>query len=148
MQVILLQDVAKIGRRFDEVDVPNGYALNKLIPQGAAVPATPEQKKRVAAMATKSQLVKQAGAEQFAAAKAVLAEKALTIAKEANEQQHLYEAIHARDIVAAAAAVGAVLVESQVIFTEPVKSLGEHEVTIREGDASFTLTLIVEASNS
>ena len=39
MKVILLQDVAKIGRRSEVVEVPDGYAQNKLIPKGMAQPA-------------------------------------------------------------------------------------------------------------
>ena len=54
MKVILLQDVAKIGKRFETVDVPDGYALNMLIPKRMAEPATPENLKRVDARRTKA----------------------------------------------------------------------------------------------
>ena len=47
MKVILLKDVAKIGRRFEIKEVPDGYALNKLIPKNMAQFATPENIKRI-----------------------------------------------------------------------------------------------------
>ncbi len=55
MQVILLQDVAKIGRRFDVVNVADGYGLNKLIPQGMAKPATPENIKKIKAQSASNE---------------------------------------------------------------------------------------------
>ena len=48
MKVILLQDVAKIGKRSDLVEVPDGYAMNQLIPKRMAETATAQNKKRIA----------------------------------------------------------------------------------------------------
>ena len=45
MEIILLQDVQKLGQKDDIVTVKNGYATNFLIPQGYAVAATPSAKK-------------------------------------------------------------------------------------------------------
>ena len=45
MEIILKQDVAKLGHKDDIVVVKNGYAVNYLIPQGMAVMATPSAKK-------------------------------------------------------------------------------------------------------
>ena len=61
MKVILLQDVAKIGRRFDIVEVPSGYGMNKLIPQGMAKPATPENVKAINAQSAKTEADRAAG---------------------------------------------------------------------------------------
>jgi ribosomal protein L9 len=55
MKVILLRDVAKIGKRFAIVDVPDGYALNKLIPSKDAEPATTNNIKRINQLKERSQ---------------------------------------------------------------------------------------------
>jgi large subunit ribosomal protein L9 len=47
MEIILLQDVDKLGDKNDLLTVKNGYALNFLIPQKLAVVATPSQKKQL-----------------------------------------------------------------------------------------------------
>ena len=47
MKVILLKDVAKIGRRHEVAEVPDGYALNMLIPKGLAKAGTPENIKKL-----------------------------------------------------------------------------------------------------
>ena len=54
MKVILLRDVAKIGKRYEIVEVPDGFALNKLIPKKDAEAATPVNVKRVLNMRHKS----------------------------------------------------------------------------------------------
>ena len=46
MKVILLRDVAKIGKRFEVKEVPTGHALNFLIPKKLAEPATTEALRR------------------------------------------------------------------------------------------------------
>ena len=68
MKVILLQDVAKLGHRFEIVDVPHGHALNKLIPQGLAQEATKQNVQRVKARAERAAADRAATGEAFAAA--------------------------------------------------------------------------------
>ena len=77
MKVILLQDVAKIGRRFEIVEVPNGLAQNKLIPQKLATEATDGNVKRV--MARNEKLQAQSAADEEGFANAIEAASAIVI---------------------------------------------------------------------
>jgi len=144
MKVILLQDVAKIGLRHEIVDVPNGYAANRLIPHKLAQPATPANLKKVgkvhAAVAGKM-----ADTEaMFTAAKTALETEPLVVAAEMNEQEHLFRAISAADIVAAAKAKGIAVTSQMVGFPEVVKSAGEHTVALQAGshNASFIINVV------
>jgi large subunit ribosomal protein L9 len=147
MKVILLQDVAKIGRRTEVVEVPNGYAMNQLIPNKKAEPATPANMKKI----SKVHAAVAAGAADveavFAAAKAGLAAATLEIAADMNEQDHMFQALTADEIVAAAGVAGTVVPADAIVFAEPIKSAGEHEVTLSMGvhTAAFTINVVKKA---
>ena len=55
MQVILLENIMKLGKIGDQVEVKNGYGRNFLIPQGKAVLATNSAKKVLAEKLKQSQ---------------------------------------------------------------------------------------------
>ena len=86
MKVILLQDVAKIGRRFDVITVPDGYGMNQLIPKGMAKPATPENLKAIQAQTATNDAAKAQADEVFAQMTAKVDTVALEVPVEANEE--------------------------------------------------------------
>ena len=144
MKVILLRDVAKLGKRFSVVEVPNGYALNQLIPKGMVEAATAENLKRVGARMEKQQSTKVSNESDFGAALAALQATPVTLAVQANAQGHLFKGVKATDIAAAAATAGHAIPVDSIILIEPIKSLGAHQVSARLGTArgEFTLTLV------
>lgn len=146
MKVILLQDVAKIGRRFDIVEVPHGYALNKLVPQGLAKEATSENVKQVKARSEHIAAEHAASDEAFAAAAETLAGKTITIAAPANEQGHLFEAVKPDRIVEAIRDAGATVTPQQIHIGTPIKSVGLHTIDLISGDQRHELTVEVTAS--
>lgn len=143
MKVILVRDVAKIGRRNQIVEVPNGYAQNQLIPKKWALPATPENLKRITALNAGVAASKDAKEEAFLKAVEVLKATELSIATEANEQGHLFKAIHAVDITAAAKAVAVDLDVSAVMIPEQIKSLGAHEIALVHGQHKIPYTITI-----
>jgi large subunit ribosomal protein L9 len=145
MKIILLQDVAKIGRRFEVVSVPDGYALNQLIPKRMAEPATPANVKRIEKMNKDKAASVEADSEAFQAAVATIEATPLTITLEANEQGHLFKAVSADDVVVAAQAIGAVVSADMVSFSAPIKELGAHDVTLQSGADTATITVTVAA---
>jgi large subunit ribosomal protein L9 len=146
MQVILLQDVAKIGRRNEEVAVPDGYALNNLIPKKMALPATAQNRKRLAA----SKATKEAGAaaelNRVQQAMSQLAEQVVEIPLKANEQGHLFQAVHAADVVAAAAERGVQIEAGWIEIASPIKEVGEYTVTVAHAEESHPLQIKVVAA--
>lgn len=146
MKVILLQDVAKIGKRAEVVEVPNGYALNQLIPKGMAQPATKQNRKRVAQLQAKAEQDAAAVAETFTQTVAALQQDPLQITAEANEQGHLYQGIGAKEIAAAATARGHALQSEQVTLSAPIKTLGEHTITLTQGTATDEVPVTITAA--
>jgi len=141
MKVILLQDVAKIGKRSDVVEVPDGYALNQLIPKKIAEPATASNQKRIERMQADAEAGKEADRVRFATAQEALAKQKLQISAEANELGHLFKAVNESDVAAAAGAAGVDIEAAMVIIDAPIKDVGEHVVSLVRGDdrADFTI---------
>lgn len=143
MKIILLQDVAKIGRRHQVVNVPDGYALNQLIPRKMAQPATPDNLKRIEKMKHDKEVTQQVGVENFTSAIQKLQSNKPTVYVQANEQGHLFKAVSQKDIAEAALVVGAHIAPESVSIQSPIKEIGEHAVTLKRGTESAEISLLV-----
>jgi large subunit ribosomal protein L9 len=145
MKVILLRDVAKIGRRFEIKEVPDGYALNRLIPQKDAEPATPANVKRVLERRKGNVRTEEGLLEDAKAVVASCTDTALSLVFEANEQGHLFQAVHAQDITARLKERGLKVEASQLSFSSPIKGVGEHTVVLKAAGKEFIIPFSVEA---
>jgi large subunit ribosomal protein L9 len=145
MKVILLRDVAKIGRRYEIINVADGMALNKLIPRGDAKQATPENVKQVENMRAKGMANKEgllAGLK--AVADAFIAEP-LVIKMQANEQGHLFKGVHADDVIAAASGRGVKIAREYLVVENHLKTLGEHQVSLKGEGNIFNFPINVQS---
>jgi len=145
MQVILTHDVAKLGRRHDIVTVPNGRALNMLIPQGLAIAATTKETKRLRAKRDTIAAKQSVASEQFLTAIKKLDEQVVTVTAKANAQGHLFAAVKPEAVVNALAERDIAITPTQVLLTEPIKAVGEFLVTISNGEHAATITVKVVA---
>lgn len=145
MKVILLQDVARIGKRHTEVVVPDGYALNQLIPKKLAMPATSHNRQQIARLTAQKVAHTTAESDQFEVAIDALKKGPITITAEANEQAHLFQAIHVSNIVAAAASAQVVIQPHWILIDTPIKSLGSHTVTMVCANRKQTFEIVVAA---
>lgn len=145
MKVILLKDVARIGRRFEVKDVPDGHALNMLIPKGLVQPATPENMKRLNERVGKKEASGATQKETFEATLEALKTASVTMSVSASEQGHLFKSIKATDIAALVSKEIGPLTADQVSLHTPIKSVGSHEITVAFGDRKGTFTLVVTA---
>ena len=143
MKVILLQDVAKIGKKFTIVDVPDGYALNQLVPKKLAEPATPVNLKRVEKMKSDNKASADTTMRQYEANAAALAGVKVTIETEVNEQGHLFKAISTEEIAGAAKAVGISIDTKQIVISKPIKESGEHTVVLSHGGKNNPFAVVV-----
>jgi large subunit ribosomal protein L9 len=124
MELILLQDVDKLGPRGAVVKVARGYARNYLLPRGLAAPVTEKNRaalaaelERVAARRDRAR----AGAEEAAGR---FAEVSLRFEKLCNEGGELYGSVTAAEVADALAARGFDVDKKQVAFDEPIAHIG------------------------
>lgn len=143
MKVILLQDVAKIGRRYEIVEVPHGFALNKLVPQGLAKEATPANIKHVEARKEHIAAEHAKADETFSAALTSLADQKIEIAAAASETGHLFEAVKSDRIAAALQAQGIAIEPSSIHIGTPIKNVGTHTVDLVSGEQRRELSIEV-----
>lgn len=144
MQVVLLVDVKKVGQRGCVITVADGYARNVLFPKQLAVPATPENLKKVEKAALEAKGKKDMS---DALAKRALDEikgKTFTLKVKANDTGGLFQAIHAKQIIEAIeSSAGISLPEGAVTLEGAIKKTGTYEipVTLHSHKAKITLLL-------
>jgi large subunit ribosomal protein L9 len=143
MKVILLQDVAKIGKRSEVVEVPDGYAMNQLIPKRMAEPATAANEKRIQKLQAAATATAEADQAKYEAAAKALQETKLQIAADTNEIGHLFKAVSEGEIAEAAQTAGVAIDEAMVVIGDPIKEVGEHTVSLQRGDAKAEFTIEV-----
>jgi len=144
MKVILLKDVAKVGKKDAVVEVSAGYAQNFLIGRGLAEAAT--DKKIKLAQQKSSERAKQTEAEKNALENglAKLKGEGVAIRATANEKDHLFEAVSAEVVAAHLKDIlGANVEASQIIIENPIKELGAHTVHVQVGDSKVAVPLKV-----
>lgn len=129
MKVILTADVKKVGQRGQVVTVADGYAMNVLIPQKKAVPATAENMRRHDKEVAES---KQRADQSAAQARELLAKmngKTLVVETKASETGTLFKSLHAADIAHEIKKQwGIELPESAIKLEHPLKQKGTYEV--------------------
>ncbi len=143
MRVILLRDVAKIGRRGEVCEVPGGHAQNFLIPRKFAVVATEEALRKLTVEENKKAINTGRHNDAFREVLTALASKSVEVVLEANDKGHLFKSLRARDVVSALAVHGMTITEDEVVLDAPIKNVGTHSITLRSGTQSGTITVTI-----
>jgi large subunit ribosomal protein L9 len=131
MEVILKEDVNKLGHRGDVVKVADGYGRNYLLPGKLAMEATPANKaviEQMKASAIRKSASEKGGAEELAAK---LNELVLTFERKTGENDHLFGSVTSQDIAHALEAEGYKVDRRKIHLEESLKSIGEFHVPIR-----------------
>lgn len=131
MELILREDVDKLGTRGQLVKVSPGYARNFLLPKRLAVEATDSNKKiveqeRQAHLRREAKLVADAGD----LAK-MMGDVSVTISQKAGENDQLFGSVTSKDIAEALEKQGYTIDRRKIVLEEPIKTLGEFKVTLR-----------------
>jgi len=131
MQIILQEDVEKLGHRGDVVTVKPGYARNFLLPNKLAVEATPGNMKALERI--RAALAKRTATELEAAKKQaeLLTGVSVKFARKTGENDQMFGSVTTSDIAEGLKAQGFEVDKRQVQLADPLKSLGEFPVTIK-----------------
>ncbi len=131
MEVILKEDVPKLGHRGDVVKVATGYGRNYLLPNKLAIEATAGNKKVIdqmkAAAVRKAQKDKadaEALAKQFEGV-------SVTITRRAGEHDQLFGSVTSSDIAAELEKKGFAVDRRKIELDQPIKTIGEFTVPLR-----------------
>jgi large subunit ribosomal protein L9 len=131
MDVILREDVEKLGARGQVVKVKAGYARNFLLPKRLAVAAT-EANKNIVEQERQAHLrreAKQQGeAEDLAK---LMSGVTVTIAQKAGENDQLFGSVTSKDIAEMLEKLNYTIDRRKIELENPIKQLGEHEVPVR-----------------
>ena len=144
MEIILREDVDKLGARGQVVKVANGYARNYLLPKRLAVPAT-ESNKKIVEQERQAYLRKEAKLQGEAQELAnLMTGVSVTISQKAGENDQLFGSVTSKDVAEALAVKGYTIDRRKVQLDEPIKQLGEYKVPVRlHKDVTAEITVVV-----
>jgi large subunit ribosomal protein L9 len=131
MEVILKEDVLKLGHRGDVVKVADGYGRNYLLPEKLAIEATAANKaviEQMKASALRKSAKEKAGADELSTR---LNDVVLTFERKTGEHDQLFGSVTASDIAKELEAQGYDVDRRKIHLDEPLKSVGEFHVPIR-----------------
>ncbi len=145
MEVILLEDVEKLGTRGKIVRVANGYGRNYLLPKKLAVAATAQNRKWVEQQRIKFlklEAKEKAEAEELAK---LLQGATVAVQRKAGEKGTLFGSVTAMDVAERLAAQGFNIDKRRIHLDPPLKVLGEYEVPVKlHPDVTATIKVKVE----
>lgn len=131
MRIVLRDDVDKLGRRGEVVDVAAGYARNFLLPKGRALPATEGNLKRVEQERRKHAVHLAKEKEDAAAMGRRLAGLSCTIVRKVGENDQLYGSVTAADIAEYLEKEGVVIDKRRILIEEPIRALGIYTIPVK-----------------
>lgn len=146
MKVVLLQDVPKVGKRFDVKDVSDGYGRNFLLKNKLAELATDAGLQKIEEIKQKNIAVKKMQESEVQMGLDKLSTLKIVIKRKANKDGHLFAGIDT-ELISREIRNGAdfVVMPEYVKLEKPIKSVGEYNVSVEVGDRRGKFSLIVEA---
>jgi large subunit ribosomal protein L9 len=146
MKVILLKDIAKLGKRGEVKEVADGYAINVLMKKGDALQATPGELSKWKAKEDVKKHRKELESSAFAVLVDKLSHNSLTIRdKKHDGKGQLFASVKEADIVDAIFSTVQVSIDpKQIVLQNPIKSLGVHFFDLKQGDKKERIEIVVE----
>lgn len=144
MEVILREDIDKLGNRGEIVKVAAGFARNFLLPKRLAVTAT-EANRKIVEQERQAHLRKETKIKSEAEdLSKLMTGVTVTIAQKAGEQDQLFGSVTAKDVADALALKNFTIDRRKIQMEEPIKQLGEFKVPVKlHKDVIAEVTVVV-----
>jgi large subunit ribosomal protein L9 len=147
MKVIFLKDVQRVGKRHDIKDVPDGYAMNFLIPNKLAEPATSKAVAELDKRKKSIEIEREVQESLLLKNLEEIKDKVVAIKGKANEKGSLFKAIHKKEILQAMQEQHhASISEEFILLEKPIKETGKFEIPIQIGKNKSSFKVIVEGN--
>ena len=145
MKVIFLQDVPRVGKKYDIKEVNGGYAINFLFPKKLATPATAQAIAELERRQKEIVIEREVQEDLLAKNLEEIKYKTITIGARADEKGHLFSAIHKNALVEAMEKeYHAQIDEKFIVLEKQIKEVGEFEIPIMIKNKKSSFKLIVE----
>ncbi len=144
MKVLLTSDVKSLGKRGDVVEVKNGYGLNFLLPEGLAVLATPQAIKDKERLVASFKAEEAANEAQFGELFEKINGQTVAISVQAKDGK-LFGSVSAKEVTEALHELAPEVSIDMVALPKPLKTVGEHEVSIALGKKTAKVTVNILA---
>ena len=145
MEVILKEDVNKLGSRGDVVKVAEGYGRNYLLPRKLAIVANDSNKAVITQM--KAAAVRRSAKEKAQAEELSKQFEGLSVSfqRRSGEHDQLFGSVTSGDIAEGVAKKGINLDRRQIQLHDPLKTLGEFTVPVKlHKDVTAHLKVVIE----
>ena len=145
MEVILKEDVVKLGSRGEVVKVAEGYGRNYLIPQKLAIEATAANRAVIEQM--KASAVRRAASEKGDAQALGQQVEAVTLSftRKSGERDQLFGSVTSADIASELEHKGVQIDRRKIQLDEPLKHVGEFNVPVKlHKDVTAHLKVVIE----
>ena len=146
MELILREDIEKLGSRGEVVKVAAGYARNYLLPKKLAVVANASNKK-IVDQERDAHLRRDAKLQSEAADLGkLLSAVTITIKQKAGEEGHLFGSVNSKDIAEALELQNFTIDRRKIQLDDPIKQVGEYKIPVKlHKDVMAEITVTVAA---
>ncbi len=143
MKVILLKDIRGVGRRFEEKNISDGYAINYLIPKKLAVAALSSAAGQIKSLQDQESKSKEVQNQKISENVSKLSGTTIEIKLAANDKGHLFASLSKDKIASLLNEKGIEINSDSINLDQPVKEVGTFSIPISVGDKLTHFTLIV-----
>ncbi len=131
MRLILLEDIEKIGKKYEVKEVSPGFARNFLLKEGKARPATKEALNWLESVKEKEKEKTEKEKEKIEKMISEIKGKKVVLEMKVGEKDQLFESVSSRKIAQKLKEEGIEVKENQIDLEEPIKSLGDFKIKIK-----------------